>query len=211
MTDNLQVSPSEEKPQENITQVIREGSPQALPIKKKWSPLQGKRGKGKLTRKEKIYISSLVHGSTPAQAAHDAYDIDPNNTRTAHQKDRIAQAMGIETLKRPHVQKGIVQLLNEQGIPLTRLNSKLSSLLDSHRTVVLDKQLHEVPDNNTQLEALKTGYKLHGHLVADKPLIDNRQVHVTMSDPSVMQRLVDSIEALNRKLNDSSPSLGEIS
>lgn len=78
-------------------------------------------------------------------------------------------------------------ILEQAGLTDQKVAETVADCLQADRAVVCDKEIHEVPDNMTRLEAAKVIMKIKGHLV-DKPLIDN-STHTHYSLTKLAQEL----------------------
>jgi hypothetical protein len=98
----------------------------------------------------------------------------------------------------PSLRHELTKLLDVQGLNLIYANSKLKELLEAERPLVIRGKIHNVPDNPTQTENLKTLYKLHRVLNPEHTInVDNRKVEFNISDAGVKQLEIIA-EELNR-------------
>ena len=81
---------------------------------------------------------------------------------------------------KPEIKQEIARILDKAGATTEKACKKLKKLMDAKKQVVVDKELHSVADNPTQLETAKTVLKLQGHLTTVGMQIntDNRQVNI---------------------------------
>lgn len=104
----------------------------------------------------------------------------------------------------PEVRQSIVESLNEAGISVRRLNKKLSGKLDATKTISTPTgEIITVEDNATQMDAMKIGYKLHGHLQSGGNVsIDNRSVSMTQIDPTKLEQITKDMQAMHNQLKE---------
>jgi hypothetical protein len=106
----------------------------------------------------------------------------------------------------PSIKEGIIAVMERQGITEDRLAGKLSEFLVATKDVVTGKgQVVSCRDVSTQMEAVKTGLRLHGYLSTGTN-IDNRSVTVnnTIDDVQTdkLASVVEALTAMNAQLVD---------
>ena len=111
-----------------------------------------------LTPKQTAFVQAYADPTVPtgAAAARRAGYVNPR---------KLANRL----LHNPKVQRRLSALqaaLQHRDITLDRLAQKLGESLEADKTLVLQGGTETVPDHPTRLEAIKTGFKLHGHLLA---------------------------------------------
>ena len=92
-----------------------------------------------------------------------------------------------------HIKSRIYELLNDSGLSIDVLNNKL-------------QQLTEHDKGGIQLEAVKTGYKLHGLLGSNNGSgvtnVDSRSININLNTPQLDRAVqaVEELKELNSKL-----------
>jgi hypothetical protein len=109
--------------------------------------------------------------------------------------------------KRPEVKTRIEELLNDIGFTRTKISKKLLKLLDSKKTISIDKHPYEIPDNSTQLETVKLGFKLFGDISDGREkeglsIEDNRSINITLSPQNIdkLDNIIKTLSNLNSRL-----------
>ena len=110
-----------------------------------------------------------------------------------------AEVNAYNLLKTGKIEKRISELLDEQGLSITSLNTKLYDLTEADKEIIYKGRVRTLKDNPTRLEAIKTSYKLHKVLDNDTPSQDNRQVNVTLNSVEAAH-IIDKLQDLNAKL-----------
>lgn len=172
---------------------------------------QARRKAGKRpTLKQRQWAQAIVAGLPPLKATKEIYEIDTNKPKDL--SSSVARNLTHQNLTAPNGQLAIREALIQAGIGTDRLNSKLSSLLEAQKTIVIDKEGVEVSDNPTQLAAVQTGYKLHGLLSGNDGTVDNRQVNITVNqvDTGTLNNIINNIERMQSKLAKDQTQDGEI-
>ncbi len=97
------------------------------------------------------------------------------------------------------VKQYLSDVLDAQGLKLTKLNKNLLSLIDNpmKEAITKDGSIIELKDNATQLEAIKLGYKLH-KVIDNAPtsIVDARTINVNTADKAVVDSLSKVSEIL---------------
>jgi len=144
--------------------------------------------------KQELFCQELIKNKGNAtQAYKDVYTA--GNPANAHKH-------AYQLTNKPHIQHRITELLERDGITLSRLNGKLGEKLDCKKTMVVGKQTIKVNDNTTQMDAVKTGYKLYGLLqnTTQAPQIDARSINFTVTSGEIAK--LRTINAELAQLND---------
>lgn len=90
------------------------------------------------------------------------------------------------------------ELMDLSGLSLVQLNSKLKELTEAQRPLVIDGNIEMVADNPTQIDAVKTAYKLHKVLGNDTNInVDARKIELNI-DEAGMERLSVIASELNQ-------------
>jgi hypothetical protein len=116
----------------------------------------------------------------------------------------------------PSIKEGIIAVMERQGITEDSLTGKLSEFLDATKDVVTGKgEVVSCRDVSTQMEAVKTGLRLHGHLgTGNNTNVDARSVTINqVSDVQTEQlaSVVESLKSMNAQLvGDSDAQTGKI-
>lgn len=100
-------------------------------------------------------------------------------------------------IQEPEIRESIIERLKSQGITENKIHRTLKKQLDAKKVIYYDPRLSKdiVDDNEAQLKAVTTGYKLMG-LLKDKDIyIDNRQVTFS-ADPKVLEGIVLEMQKL---------------
>lgn len=123
-----------------------------------------------------------------------------------------AVVAGRKLLSKPEVRDYILQ--NLQSTPATapvRIVEKWGEMMEATKSIPLGKELVDVPDNPTQLEALKSVTKMYGVLDGEI-LVDARSVNVTITPTEAkdLEGFALRLEALSRRLMDGSEQSGEV-
>lgn len=166
---------------------------------------------GKLNnRKREKFAQKMVENMekgvlNPAQAYQEAYP----NANIASAKDRSVRIL------KEDVGDRIRELMEEKGLSLETTLDKVKDLSNAQRPLVVNKSVHFVPDNSTQVEMAKTVLKLHGYLENKKeaPQIDARQVNITVNNETKddLQGILGALNELNSKLLvDDGSQTGEV-
>ncbi len=130
-------------------------------------------------------------------------------------KNSTALANAHQYAKHPAIIDEVTSILNTGKITDERVALKLSEMLDANKEYFDNKGiLRVVRDNGTQLDTLKTVFRLKGHLSTGTS-VDNRSVTVnnTINDVQVEQlaSVVESLKAMNAQLvGDSDAQTGRI-
>jgi len=122
--------------------------------------------------------------------------------------DCTTSALGANSsrlVSRADIRDRMSELLANSGLSVEELNGKLAALLDSKKAIIVNKDIAYVSDNNTQLEATKTAYRLHGLLNNDNNTnnyTDNRAITIDVSSKDInnLDNIVNNINELNNKL-----------
>jgi len=88
------------------------------------------------------------------------------------------------------------------GLRLTDFLTQLKDLTQAQKAVVIDKKLVSIADNPTQLEALKTGFKLLGILGTNQaPTQDNRQLTINISGTDInrLSSIINEMKGLRQQ------------
>lgn len=106
--------------------------------------------------KHECFIQALIrYKGNQTRAYLDTYpDASPESAR------RCAAFL----LTKVDIRRRISAILEAQGLGLLDLNRQLKKLISADKAVLVDKNIHYVPDNLTRLEALRMLFKLHGFL-----------------------------------------------
>lgn len=106
--------------------------------------------------KHECFIQALIrHKGNQTRAYLDTYpDASPESAR------RSAAFL----LTKVDIRRRISGLLEAQGLGLLDLNRQLKKLIRAEKAVLVDKNIHYVPDNSTRLEVVRMLFKLHGFL-----------------------------------------------
>ncbi|MCP4923378.1 MAG: hypothetical protein GY915_05005, partial [bacterium] len=108
-----------------------------------------------------------------------------------------------------------VAVMERQGITEDTLTGKLAEFMEATKDIVTGKgELVVCRDNVTQLDAVKTGLRLHGHLGTGTS-IDARSVTVNNTIDHVqvdqLSSVVESLKAMNAQLTgDSDAQTGKV-
>ena len=146
--------------------------------------------------KHRQFKNSVIKTKNPAISYQEIYPKASEDT---------ARINSIKLLNKPEIISAISEGLNNQGLSLTDLHCKLSKFTEVDKAVVTKFGVEFVPDNSTQLESVKTAYKLHGLLKTgdvktENTYNDNRLLNVNANDSQSMLGLCDRIDALNDNL-----------
>lgn len=82
------------------------------------------------------------------------------------------------------------------GAKLDILLNKTLDLADADKKIILDKQLVDVPDNSTRLEAQKVLYKLHGLLIPKSGDVNIDKAIVFNLNPEHIQELSSVVQGM---------------
>jgi len=161
--------------------------------------------KPKLTIKQRKFISQYIkNGGNATQAVLKTYpNISYDN----------AGNYGHELIKKPHIARTIITTLERRGLTEDFAAKKLKKLMNAKRPIVVNKEIVEVSDNPTQLEATKTTLKLHGHLGTGVNIQeDHREQHMHINGPEDIERLEKIVKMLQdlRNRDHSDEQTGEI-
>ena len=118
----------------------------------------------KLTARQERFVEGVATpGLTTTDAARQAGYQDPGN-------------QGSRLLTRPKILLALERTLKANGITYARLGRKLRHKLDATKGVYFEGRKVAVEDHHeVQLDAVKTGYKLYGHLASALPVNVNVQ------------------------------------
>ena len=103
-------------------------------------------------------------------------------------------------IQEPEVKAYIEERLKADGITEHKIHKTLKKQLDAKKVLYVDPKLSrvEVDDNDAQLKAVTTGYKLLG-LLKDKDIyIDNRQVTFS-GDVTQLAKVADEMKQLRHR------------
>jgi hypothetical protein len=115
----------------------------------------------------------------------------------------------------PSIKEGILAVLDRQGITEDKLTGKLASMLEATKDIVTGKgEVVVCRDNTSQLVAMQTGLKLHGHLGNGGTNIDARSVTINqVADVKVeaLASIVADLKAMRtRSEADSGGQSGDV-
>ena len=104
-------------------------------------------------------------------------------------------------IQEPEIKEGIVARLKSQGITENKIHKTLAKQLNAKKLMYVDPKLMrvEADDNDAQLKAATTGYKLLGLLKDNVTNIDARQVTFN-GDPKALADIVLEMRQLNKDL-----------
>ena len=115
-------------------------------------------------------------------------------------KIETCQANASRLFARPEIRSRIAELLELSGIPIERLNKKLSDLLEAEKAMVVGKKIEYTPDNATQSDMLKVAYKLYGLIGNDSEVYqDNRSISINVPVQE-LNSIVNSLKNINDSL-----------
>jgi hypothetical protein len=145
-----------------------------------------------MTNADRLFIDRIIN---------EGIDNKDNIYKEVYNTNR-SKAMA--TINSPEIKQGIQDVLKRDGITLHKLNKKLKERLESKKVIYYDPKLKKdvVPDNDAQLDALKTGYKLLGALKDKDTIIDNRQVTFTGDIDRLIEVMNESKIARERIATD---------
>jgi hypothetical protein len=100
----------------------------------------------------------------------------------------------------PEIKEGIVERLKADGITEHKIHKTLRKQLDAKKVMYVDPKLSrvETDDNDAQLKAVTTGYKLLGLLKDNQPIVYNRQITFSR-DPKLLQDIVLEMKQLKQQ------------
>ena len=132
--------------------------------------------------------NTAKHNGNRTQAYKDTYKANP-----AH-----AHHNAVAIYKKPEVKLRIGELLDQAGMSIKELNTKLYRLTNAKKPFVYGKELMYVNDNSTQVDSIKTGYRLHGLLGNDKLIaaIQNNQANFILEKPEDIATLRSTVNDL---------------
>jgi len=134
----------------------------------------------------------------------------------------VARSRSSILMRSTDVKERISELLDEQGLSITVLNTKLNKLINAKKEVLNAKgEVVQLNDNPASLNALQTAYKLHKVIGSDGINIDARTLNVSSDNKqtdhlasvggSDLSHILSNIRAMNKELllKDNS-TIGEI-
>lgn len=135
-----------------------------------------------MTEADGEFVRTVVKGENPGKAYISSYGDDGC-------KNPGAKARAV--LNDPDIKKSILELLARDGITLRKTNNKLKQKLEAKKAVILSEnsRVEYVDDNTTQMDAIKTVYKLYGKL-NENP---NVQINAAIFNPELIDRLRETI------------------
>ena len=113
------------------------------------------------------FIDMIANGLDKHKAYKIAYNCKTSKARSV--------------MNEPDIVEGLQDRFKADGITIRRLNKRLKDKLEAKKVVYhkVNMIAEKVDDNEAQMDAIKTGYKLLGALKDNQPIIDNRQVTFT--------------------------------
>lgn len=135
----------------------------------------------------------FVRGIMEGKEKVEAYKLAFPKANANSARDRATKLLR----KKPELRQRLSELLEMQGLGIVDLNEKLYNLTTATKTIFIDKQAFEVPDNATRMESVKTGYKLHNFLQSAQPNIDARSINLNINAESA-EKLKNITEKLSR-------------
>lgn len=137
-----------------------------------------------------IFITNVVNGINPGLAYKAAYKNDKVNNRRAHK----IMKTDIE------INQGIKEQLAHQGVTINKVNKVLKRQLDATKVIYYDSKLSRdiVPDNDAQLKAATTAYKLYGVLKDKDVIIDNRSVTFS-GDVNTLAKVIKEMKEIDSR------------
>ena len=108
---------------------------------------------------------------------------------------------------RTEIKIAINKILHAQGITVGRMNIKLHDLLKAKKSIIVSDgaTIKLVNDNPSQLDALKTGYKLMGLLGSSGDKSGNQSysptLNITLGSPKDLKELKDILQMGRSKDN----------
>lgn len=114
--------------------------------------------------------------------------------------------------KAPEVQQRIDELLNQSGLSVEELNSKLQLLTEAEKSIVVDGKIKEVKDCPTQLAALRTAYQLR-KMLGNEGQQAGQQVNIHIYSPeevSNIGKVISELKKLNENMGNEYSPTGEV-
>ena len=143
-------------------------------------------------RQEKFCQEYVKNNGNATQAVIEVYDPPQNST---------ARAIASENLTKPSINNRINQILDSKGLSLDQLTLDLKNFKDNaERPVVVGKSIVYAKDDGLRLEAVKTGFKLHGVLDKAQPQAQQGDINISLNDTSSISILISKIDILSNKM-----------
>lgn len=169
-----------------------------------------KQNKLKNRKHEKLAKAIIENDGNKKKAYKEVYDCADS---TATQRSSLVMK------KFPEIAERTSELLAIQGIDRSYLSKKLKKFVngDKMKSIVVDNQVVEVPDNHLQLKSIEMAYKLHGDLQG-KPMIDmsKNEINLTQNNTDInvdadkLSEVLNKLSNLNKDLKFADVTEGEI-
>ena len=130
--------------------------------------------------------------------------------------DVTAKNRGSELVRtHPEIRTYLVETLDKRGVSIDTLVGGLKRLLNAKKEVIMPSgEKVKTVDNSTRLQAVKTGFELHGALkTATSINTDRRSININLGgrEPKEVEALTSKLDLLNQALAlDSGAQDGEI-
>lgn len=162
----------------------------------------------KLSTKHRMFAKNLIKTKGNNRKAYkltypDATDITAKNR-------------GSELVRtHPEIRSYLVETLDKRGVSIDTLVGGLKRLLNAKKeTIMPSGEKIKTTDNSTRLQAVKTGFELHGALKAAGSInTDRRSINIDMRgrETGELKSLTNKLNELNKALAlDSGAQDGEI-
>jgi small-conductance mechanosensitive channel len=146
-----------------------------------------------MTDADGLFIKMVSEGSKPSTAYMKAYGDNVEPGRKAHDLIRNDK----------EINQSIEERLQAVGITERKLHKTLNKQLNATKVIYYDPKLSKdiVDDNDAQLKAVTTGYKLLGLLKDNQTYVDARQVTFS-GDPAALLKVVHEMKQVDTQAID---------